>query len=141
MNPAKRADNILPRSVIRIDGFLPGLNEMIEAARRHPMESAKQKKAYTELCAHYMHGLLPFTPPVAIWIEWWDSGRRDIDNVAAGVKYILDALVGKKLLPDDDRQNIVSLTHRFHVDADEPRIEVSVYEVTGPAYRPGSDAE
>lgn len=55
-----------------IPGRLPGLNDMIEAARRNRYESAKMKKEYTELTAWYARSAgLPRFDRVDLVITWF----------------------------------------------------------------------
>ena len=57
--------------------------------------------------------------PVIISLEWHDSnGRRDIDNVFFGVKFILDAMQKMELIANDDRKQVVGLNHSI-VDDDK----------------------
>lgn len=109
---------------------LPGMNEIIDAARTNKFASAAMKKKATADCAALLGVTVPFNPPVAVEIEWFEpNSRRDVDNIMAGQKFILDALVGRGFLPNDGQKEIVALSHRFHRDAQNPRVVVTVYEI------------
>lgn len=54
-----------------------------------------------------------------VFIEWHEANRkRDVDNVQSSVKFILDALVVHKILPNDTRRWVDQVYHRV-VDSDE----------------------
>jgi Holliday junction resolvase RusA-like endonuclease len=112
-----------------IPGRLPGLNEIIGSARTAWADSAKQKKKWTQACA------LAIGPAhigsfsgVCVSFDWYEKdNRRDPDNVMAGQKFIFDALVAQGWLEDDTRKCVKSISHRFHTDAANPRIEVDLW--------------
>lgn len=118
-----------------IPGRLPGLNEIVGAARYNRFAAASQKKKATELCAqHVIASRIPaFKGPVALTIDWIEpNNRRDIDNVAAGAKFILDALVSSGRLPNDSRKWVKALTHTFPpADKMNPRVEVALELIEG----------
>ncbi len=97
---------------------LPGLNEIIKAAKRHHMAYAGLKKEYTrkvetELVAQ---GCIPMTPytSVEVGFQWIESGRaRDPDNIRAGSKFILDAMVNRGVIKDDSMKYIRILRDSF----------------------------
>jgi Holliday junction resolvase RusA-like endonuclease len=114
-----------------IPGRLPGLNDMTDAARRNRYESAKMKKKYTELTAWYARrARLPRFDRVDLVITWYEPNqKRDKDNIMAGQKFILDGLVQAGVLSNDGWKQIGDVTHRFKVDAKNPRVEVELIEV------------
>ena len=114
-----------------IPGRLPGLNDMIEAARRNRYESAKMKKEYTELTAWYARSAgLPRFDRVDLVITWYEPNqKRDKDNIMAGQKFILDGLVEAGVLPNDGWKQIGKITHDCQVDRENPRVEVELIEV------------
>jgi len=101
-----------------IPGKLPDLNKIISASKRSKYAYARLKKLYTDLVcwslleAHIKKvGLawLRFT-----WYEKTKTGRtRDPDNIAAGKKFILDALRLSKILKDDSGQYVIGWEDRF----------------------------
>lgn len=113
-----------------IKGRLPGLNEIIDAARDHWSKSATLKKEATELCqwAIKAASVPHIEKPVVIRFVWVEKDeRRDVDNVAAGAKFVLDGLVASGRLPNDSRQWVRGISHEFPApDKKNPRIEVEV---------------
>lgn len=113
-----------------IRGRLPGLNEMIAEARKGTFPSVRQKREWTELCAWEARAarLPSLNVPVRIKIRWIEPrSNRDVDNVAAGAKYVLDGLVNAGVLRDDDRTSVVGIIHEFPPpDPHWPRIEVEI---------------
>ena len=116
---------------LTIPGRLPGLNDIIDAARRSRYESAAMKKEKTELvvwCAKAAR--LPRMERVDLVITWHEPNRkRDKDNIMAGQKFIWDGLVEARVLPNDGWNQIGNITHRFGVDKVNPRVEVEITEI------------
>lgn len=107
---------------LRIDGQLPGLNQLLAAKRRvfHRQDGYGQIKASWETAIAAIaldQGVLPVTRPVDVHFQWvLADRRRDPDNVAgAGQKLILDGLVAARVLPGDGCRWIRSLAHTFDV--------------------------
>lgn len=117
-----------------IEGRLPGLNEMIDAAKKgkgkyQPYSIMKQ--TYTEMVA-WLAKMLPKYEQVSITITWYEPNeKRDPDNVQAGCKFILDGLVKAGTIPNDTRRYIKSITHIPELDRENPRVEVEVREMGG----------
>lgn len=118
------------RFVIR--GRLPGLNEMTREARGNKYKSAGTKRTCTMLCAaeaRRQH-VPAMTRPIVLNVLWVEPNqRRDMDNVAAGVKYILDGLQAANIIANDGWKDVHGIVHRFAVDARNPRVEVELQEV------------
>ncbi len=69
---------------------------------------------------------------VDIRVKWYCKDRRkDKDNIAAGMKFILDGLVAAKVIPNDTWEYVKGFSHEFAVDKDDPRIEIEVEEAKG----------
>ena len=113
-----------------IPGRLPGLNEIIGANRGNRYAGASQKKKETRRCAFEIIRQCSgkFVTPIGIsftWIE--DSYKRDPDNICAGQKFILDALVECGRLENDTRKYVKEIRHHFAMpDKQQPRIEVEI---------------
>lgn len=118
-----------------IPGRFPGLNEIIDTARRHRMLSAKQKKAYTtvvmlairsaQACHRLPKNAIP--RPVSVFIDWFEpNARRDPDNIMAGQKFIFDGMVNAGVLLGDGQKHIQCIVHRFFVDAKNPRVVIGI---------------
>lgn len=113
---------------LEIPGRLPGLNEIIAAAKSHYAKYSTEKKEYTEEVAWLAKkAKLPRYEKSYLVITWHEpNSRRDPDNVMAGQKFILDGLVQAGVIPDDSQKYILGIYHRFMVDRKNPRIEVEI---------------
>ena len=60
------------------------------------------------------------------WIE--RNAKRDPDNICAGLKFILDTLVYKKILPGDGWADVLGIAHAFAIDASNPGVLVTLNE-------------
>lgn len=111
-----------------IPGKLPGLNDIIAAAKSHYGEYAKMKETYTEMVT-WLAKKLPKFERVALIITWYEPDqRRDPDNIMAGQKFIMDGLVEAGTIPDDSQKYIQGIVHRFRVDKVNPRVEVEIID-------------
>ena len=122
------------KQTFEIPGPLPGLNEIIGAINRHRFVGAKLKKETTERCAWWIKSqrLPEFLKPVSISFFWHEKDkRRDLDNITAGAKFILDALVVTGRLQNDTRRWIKSISHAFpEPDKNNPRVKVLIEELS-----------
>lgn len=113
-----------------IPGRLLGLNDIIGAARSNRFSGASQKKKETHKCQMYiLAGKVPtYSSPVKISFTWIESDRRrDLDNICAGAKFVLDALVANGNLPNDGRKWVKGISHSFpEPDAKNPRVEIEI---------------
>jgi Holliday junction resolvase RusA-like endonuclease len=114
---------------------LPGANEIIDAARDHWSRSAKQKKTWTGIVVNCLANryegkqLGAFSLPVWVYINWYEPNeKRDPDNIMAGQKFIFDGLVAAGILKGDGFKHVRQITHQFHVDAKNPRVEIRISE-------------
>ena len=115
-----------------ISGRLSGLNEIVNIARYNRFAGASQKKKETQRCQWaIIAGRVPtYQNPVVIKFVWIEKDlRRDPDNICAGAKFVLDALVELGRIPNDTRKWIKGITHEFpEPDKKNPRVEVSIFE-------------
>ena len=113
-----------------IPGKLPGLNEVVAAAKRHFGSYSSDKKRYTELVSLYARKM-PQYGKINITITWIEKNeKRDKDNISGGgTKFILDGLVLARVILNDTWKYIGNITHRYEVDKQNPRIEVELEEV------------
>ena len=115
-----------------IEGRLPGLNEMIDAAKQgkgkyQPYSIMKQ--TYTDMVA-WLAKKLPKYQQVNITITWYEPNeKRDPDNIMAGQKFILDGLVAAGVIQNDSQKYVRGIMHRFEVDRQNPRVEVEIVDV------------
>lgn len=116
-----------------IEGTLPSLNEYIDAERSQRHAAARMKREAQELVCWYIRAQLgsqAASKPVRMHYLWVvPSRRKDRDNVAFARKFIQDALVQMGFLKNDGWQHILGWSDDFDVDADRPRIEVTITEV------------
>ena len=118
--------------IIEYPGRLPGLNEIIKAAKQGRgkyQPYAIMKEQYTSEIG-WLAKKLPAYERVDITITWYEPNRRrDPDNVVGGTKFIMDGLVAGGVIKDDSQRYVNSITHRFKVDRENPRVEIEVQEV------------
>jgi len=99
-----------------INQALPTMNEIIAASKKHWATYSKMKKEYNNLVVAAIcdAGCVPLTPHprVSISCTWYENGRkRDPDNVFAGIKFVLDAMVDAGVVVNDTRDNISTIMH------------------------------
>jgi Holliday junction resolvase RusA-like endonuclease len=111
-NLEKRSESPIYR--LEIPYKFPSLNEYIRECRANRYSGAKMKREI-ELDISWFFARLPrFDEPVKIHFHWVeDSKRRDLDNIAFGKKFILDALVKSGKLKDDNRRCVTAFTDTF----------------------------
>jgi Holliday junction resolvase RusA-like endonuclease len=116
---------------LEIPGRLPGLNEIIDAAKQGKgkyQPYAMMKEHYTTMIA-WLAKKLPKYEKVGLLITWHEPDRRrDPDNITAGQKFILDGMVAAGTIPNDSQKHIKGIVHRFRVDRKAPRVEVEIID-------------
>ena len=115
-----------------IRGPLPGANEIVAAAKR----PAWSKTSYTKIKKQWTEDVWKWAKegrikrmdgPAHISCIWREPNRRrDIDNVSAGVKFVLDGLVMAGVLDNDGWEHVFSIEHRFQVDPKNPGVLVHI---------------
>lgn len=120
------------RATLFIGGPLPGMNEMIAAAHKR----RGKWDGYGELKRDWGQRvwveakrakLQQVDGPVSVYFVWREKDRRrDIDNIAAGAKFVLDGLVKAGVIAGDGQKDVFSIDHRFQVDAKAPGVLVTV---------------
>jgi len=115
-----------------IPGPLPGMNDIISASRTHWNKSRQQKKTFTNMCGmSVIAARVPvFKDPVHVEFAWYEKNqKRDRDNVSAGAKFILDALVETGRLKNDTAHWVRGISHTFPApDSKNPRVMVTIYD-------------
>lgn len=112
-------------------GRLPGMNEIIGAARYNRFAGASQKKKIQQLVGFYLRAakLQKFTSPVTIHFDWYEPNmRRDVGNIRSGEKFISDSLVELEIIPDDSQKWVRGMSDSFYCDKLKPRVEVQITE-------------
>ena len=113
---------------------LPGLNDMIamsKAGRGRFNQYARSKEEIEKYIRLTIGQLKPRSFSQCrigfVWVE--PDRKRDMDNISAGKKYILDALVGLGILKDDSWKYIKGfLPEIFEADKNNWGIKVRIEE-------------
>lgn len=113
---------------IVIPGRLIGLNEYVAANRRNAHSGNRMREREQERCRMHMLRFRGLNlTDCFIQFHWREKNkRRDKDNVAFAKKFILDAMQDVRIIEDDDWKHVAGFQDCFHVDANNPRIEVIV---------------
>ena len=119
-----------------IEGPLPGMNEIIAACNRNRYKYGKMKNNITDDLAWQFvdQNLVPMKRSVHVTIRWTEPVKvnkrynRDLDNIQAGVKFLMDALVKANVLQDDSREYVNGYTHFFPEPKGKGKIEVILSE-------------
>lgn len=119
---------------ITVPGELPTMNEIIASSKRHYGVYSKMKKKYTELVISQAAGMEKVRKADFIITWHCKNKRKDPDNVATGIKFLLDGLVEAGVMENDGWGQVNSLTHIFRVDKANPRVEVEIFEVKDGAH-------
>ena len=120
---------------LTIPNRLDALNEYTSANRKHYHAGGNMKRENENIIIwairqqlHKIHIL----NPVIIHYQFYEKDmRRDNDNIlSCAAKFVQDSLVKTGVLQNDTRKHI----HRFwfdtDVDAKNPRVEVTIIEIT-----------
>ena len=111
----------MPRQVLEVTAKCPGMNDIIGAARNSRFGSASMKKKWTRIFEKASRKQLsPIKHPVhleCIWIE--GDRRRDLDNVSAAIKFVLDGMIAAGVLVDDSQKLVRSISHTVETSRDK----------------------
>ena len=100
--------------MITIDLKLPSLNEYIAVCRGNKYAAAKFKADIENDISLFIRRMPKYEKPIIIHFLWVEGNkRRDLDNVAFGKKFILDAMVKCGKLKDDNRRCVKGFTDSF----------------------------
>ena len=120
-------EQMIYKSIIEMK--LPSLNEYVNVCRTNPYKASKFKKDLERDIGYYLQKLPSFDKPVKIHFHWIEQNRRrDLDNVAAAKKFILDAMVKVGVLTNDNRKCVAAFTDTFSYDK-EAKVVVEIMEV------------
>ena len=99
---------------VEIPMKLPSCNNYINECRKNRFAGAKMKADAEEEISLYLRELPYFEKPIKIKFLWVEGNkRRDLDGIAFGKKFILDALVKCGRLKDDNRKCVTAFTDSF----------------------------
>ena len=108
---------------------LPSCNEYINECRRNKYAGAKMKKEIDKIIGYYLIKLPRFEKPVKIHFHWVEGNkRRDLDGICFAKKFILDAMVKKGKLTDDNRRCVTGFTDEFSYGK-ETKVILEIEEV------------
>lgn len=107
-------DGFSVKIICEIPLKLPSLNEYVNVCRTNPYKAAKFKADLEYQIGAYVSWLPVFTSPIKIHFHWVEENkRRDLDNICAAKKFILDAMVKQGKLLDDNRKYVTAFTDTF----------------------------
>lgn len=113
-----------------IQGSLPNLNDYIKACRTNRYVGAKMKHDIENIVTQAIKEQIPnvhFDGTVELNFKWFEKNRRrDLDNISASKKFILDALVSNRTIVADGWKGVIGFTDEFFIDSQNPRIEVEI---------------
>ena len=111
-----------------VPGPLPGANDII---RKHYMVYSTLKSRWGLTIARcIIVAKIKRVQACTIHFLWQEQhNRRDDDNIMFGQKFVLDALRDTRIIPDDRRQFVQSLTHRITIDPTNPGVWVRIENV------------
>ncbi len=114
-----------------MEGRLEGLNETLKIPRFRFTQARKRRMSKRHIAEWILYREVPkFTTPVRIHFLWVEKDRRrDYDNIRAGSKLILDALVKLERIVNDSQAWLLPPTDTFEIDKTNPRIEVTISSV------------
>jgi hypothetical protein len=95
---------------------MPTLNEFISAQNRNRYIGNAMKQKYTKIVqlVALAEGFKCNDIKYNVEVTWYITNRRsDPDNIASGLKFILDGLVKAKAIKNDGHKQIGSITHHF----------------------------
>lgn len=112
-----------------VPGPLPGMNDF--AGKKSRWHYGHLKREWGEAIGIAIH-LAKLKPMARVHVlfRWHERNRkRDPDNIMSGAKFVLDALVRRKILQDDGWDEIASVSHAYFVDKTKPGVFVTLEEV------------
>lgn len=120
---------------LTIPGRLDGLNSYTAANRTNPHKGGKVKRDNEDKIIWCIREQLPevhISDLVLVYYHFYEKdSRRDGDNIlSCATKFIQDSLVKARVLEEDNRKRIPHFYHDVSVDKGNPRIEVTITELT-----------
>src|SRR5271166_5521797 len=115
---------------LTIKNWLPDMNTYINHERSNKYLGASYKKEWTEIACQEARSqkLTPIKNKVYIYCQWiMTNQRRDPDNIAYTLKFILDGLVMAGVLTNDGWKNIGAILHYFELDTKESKPSVRIF--------------
>lgn len=130
MEQEKNFGGSLEEVICEIPMKLPSLNEYIRACKGEKWyKGANMKKQVESEIMWYIQRLPRFENPIIIDFHWVEGNKkRDLDNIAFGKKFILDALVKAGKLKDDNRRCVTAFRDTFAYDK-ESKVILTIKEI------------
>lgn len=103
--------------------------------RSNRYSGAKKKKLATKICEVHTQkaiqdGFALGRLPADLQFDWYVKDRRtDKDNLAFQRKFIFDGIQKAGLIPNDNWEYVGNWIDRFHIDKDNPRVEIRQIEM------------
>jgi len=132
---------------LEIPLLLPSLNAMGGAGRGHWTAWQKDKKLWTDwvlvakLNQAKLYGQPRFTRARVEIDRHCVQDVKDEDNLHAGRKWLMDALVGHGILKDDSREHVTVVTNQVRCKRGAPPLTVVRIFPLEDAGQPGQDAQ
>ena len=119
----------MAKVICEIPFRLPILNEYINVCRTNPYKASKFKKDIENDIGIFINHLPKFENPIKIHFHWVEENKkRDLDNICASKKFILDAMVKFGKLSNDNRKCVTAFTDTFSYDK-ESKVILEIVEV------------
>lgn len=114
------------RQLLIIPHRLPSLNEFAGPVGHWRYRKLKAETQASIAAEIKRQGIkpMPFAHLTYTWHE--KNKKRDLDNIASACKFINDALVACKILPDDGWAEVLSLSHHFVCVGGDARVYVEL---------------
>lgn len=115
-----------------VPGPLPGMNDIIAAAKGAGGRGARyaaMKRKWTDAVAFRARAerIHPVPGKAYLRFFWHERDqRRDLDNIAAAKKFVIDGLVVAKVLAGDGWAHVVGWNDAFVVTG-KPGVEIAIF--------------
>lgn len=98
-----------------VEGKFPDFNQMIKLSKSHYLAYSSMKKKWTKKVAEAAIEA-KITPGDSIYLklEWHEpTKRRDPDNIASAIKFVLDGLVTAGVIPNDGWKQVLGWDNKL----------------------------
>ena len=118
---------------VEIPMKLPSCNTYINECRKNRFAGANLKAKVEDEIGYYLRDLPKIEKPVKIKFDWIEGNkRRDLDGIAFGKKFLLDALVKFGIISDDNRKCVTAFTDTFSYGK-ETKVLLEIEELKEPS--------
>jgi Holliday junction resolvase RusA-like endonuclease len=104
-------------STFEVEGKVPSFNQLIYFTKRSWAQYSNLKRTWTEkVSLSCIQQEIPSFNTVHLDITWIEkTKRRDPDNIAYAVKFILDGMTKAKVIPSDKWDIVRGISHSFTI--------------------------